>query len=578
MQIRKILIRNFRGIRQADWLLPKSRFICLVGPGDSTKTTLLDVIGLVLSPRWNIPFSDADFYNCKVDLPIVLQAVVGDLPPHMLRDDALGYNLSGIRLDGTLINEPDEGSESCLIVQLRVTETLEPTWTVVRPNGEELDSISAAARERFGLFRVDERIETHMRWGRGSALAKLTANRSGAEAAVTSAHRAARDAVFALVDGPLYDAAAEVAIAASDIGGAAFSHLRPGLDPTGGSSTQALVLHDEEIPLIGHGLGTRRLVSLAIQEKAFTTGELVLIDEVEYGLEPHRLHHLLRHLKKRVNADKGQVIVTTHSPLAVEVLHAADISIVRSSGDGLTTVQAVPGELDEFQGTLRQGPSAVLGSRVVVCEGKTEMGVTRRFLQHWDAHRVTQGKAPHAALGVCQTNGHGSTDAPRRAEVLSKLGYPVLLVIDNDDRASDQGVAVAATAGAEIVRWDRDRALEDEVAAALSPAGLSELVGLAAEIKGEQSILTAVGDRLPGKPRLAGLDPSTWVDASRTIEEVQAAIAAAAKSKSGAWFKLEETGEQLGELLTKRWTEIAASPLGEGLRNLHRFAYGEDLA
>jgi len=578
MQVRKIMVHNFRGIRQADWLLPKNRFVCLVGPGDSTKTTLLDVIGLVLSPRWNILFSDADFYNCKVDLPIVLQVVVGDLPPHMLRDDTVGYNLSGLRPDGQLINEPNEGSESCLIIQLRVTETLEPGWTVVRPDGEDQDSISAAARERFGLFRVDERIETHLRWGRGSALTKLTANKSGAEAAVTSAHRAARDAVFAQSDGPLHDAAAEVAAAASEIGSGAFSHLRPGLDPTGSSSTHALVLHDEEIPLTGHGLGTRRLISLAIQEKAFTTGEIILIDEIEYGLEPHRLHHLLRHLKKRINADKGQVIVTTHSPLVVEVLQADDISVVRSSDDGLTTVQGVPGELDEVQGTLRQGPSAVLGSRVVVCEGKTEMGVARRFLQHWDADRTAQGKVPHAALGVCPTDGHGSTDAPRRAEVLAKLGYPVLLVIDNDDRASDPSVTAATAAGAEVVRWDTDHALEDEVAAALSLAGLTELVGLAAQIKGEQSILSAVGDRLPGKPKLEGLDPSAWVDASRTIEQVRAAIAAAAKSKGGAWFKLEETGEQLGELLTKRWTEIATSSLGAGLRQLHRFAYGEELA
>ena len=578
MQIRKVIIHNFRGIREADWLLPTNRLVCLVGPGDSTKTTLLDAIGLVLSPRWNVPFSDADFYNCNVELPIVLQVVVGDLPPKMLRDDSLGYDLSGIRPDGTLINEPEDGSERCLIIQLKVTDTLEPVWTVVRPDGEDQGTIGVGLRELFGLFRVDERIETHLRWGRGSALTRLTANKAGAEAAVTSAHRAARDAVFAQGDGPLHAAATEVAAAAAAIGGANFKGLRPGLDPTGSSSTHALVLHEQEIPLTGHGLGTRRLISLAIQEKAFTTGEILLIDEIEYGLEPHRLHYLLRHLKQRINADNGQVIVTTHSPLAVEVLRAEDISIVRSSGDGLTTVQAVPGELNEVQGTLRQGPSAVLGSRIVVCEGKTEMGVVRRFLQHWDADRTSAGSAPHAALGVCQTDGHGSTDAPRRAEVLARLGYPVLLIIDNDDRASDPGVTAAAAAGADVLRWNADHALEDEVVAALSETGLAELVGLAVEIKGEQSVLGAVGDRLPGKSQLTELDPSAWANETRPIEEIRSAIATTAKSKSGSWFKQEESGEQLGALLSKRWSEIADSPLGLGLRKLHRFAYGEDLA
>lgn len=572
------MAHNFRGIKDADWLLPDNRFVCLVGPGDSTKTTLLDAIGLVLSPRWNVTFSDADFYDCKVELPIALQVVIGDLPPHLVRDEALGYELSGLRPGGGLINEPEEGSEPCVIIQLRVTETLEPVWTVVRPDGEEQGTISASARERFGLFRVDERIETHLRWGRGSALARLTANKSGAEAAVTSAHRAAREAVFAVSDGPLHEAAGEVAVAAGQIGGAAFANLRPGLDPSGSSSTHALVLHEDEIPLTGHGLGTRRLISLAIQEKAFTAGEILLVDEIEYGLEPHRLHHLLRHLRRRVNADKGQVIVTTHSPLAVEALRAADISVVRSSGDGLTTVLAVPGELDDVQGTLRAGPSALLGSRIVVGEGSTEVGVPRQFLQYWDASRERQGKAPHAALGLCLTNGRGSTVAPRRAEVLAGLGYPVLLVIDNDDRGSDPGVAKALAAGAEVVRWNEDNAIEDEVVAALTDEGLAELVALAAAIKGEESVLSAVGDRLPGTPRLTALDPSAWVDASRSIEEVRTAIAAAAKSKNNPWFKLEETGEQLGELLTKRWSEIASSSLGAGLRKLYRFAYGEDLS
>lgn len=577
MQIRKVMIHNFRGIREAEWLFPKRRFICLVGPGDSTKTTLLDVIGLVLSPRWNLTFSDADFYDCKVDLPIILQAVVSDLPPHMLRDDTMGYDLSGLMPDGTLTNEPEEGSESCLIIQLRVTDTLEPAWTVVRPDGEEQGSISAAMRERFGLFRVDERIETHLRWGRGSALTKLTANKSGAEAAVTSAHRAAREAVFGESEGPLHEAAAEVEAAAAIIGGAAFSKLRPGLDPTGSSSTHALVLHDEEIPLTGHELGTRRLISLAIQETAFTTGEILLIDEVEYGLEPHRLHHLLRHLKKRINEDKGQVILTTHSPLAVEALRAEDISVVRSM-DGVTIVNAVPGELDEVQGTLRAGPSTVLASRIVVGEGKTEVGVGRRFLQHWDADRAANGKAAHAALGVCLSDGHGSTDAPRRAEVLTSLGYEVLLVIDNDDRGSDPGVTKATTAGSQLVRWELDHSIEDETVDALTDDGLAELIALAAEIKGEESVLGAVGDRLPGKPRLTGLSPAAWVSASCPIEQVRGAIAAAAKSKSGSWFKLEATGEQLGELLWNRWAEIASSPLSVGLAKLYLFAYGEELA
>ena len=567
--------------------MPANRFVCLVGPGDSIKTTLLDVIGLVLSPRWNIQFSDADFHDCQVDKPIVLRVVIGDLPLRMLRDDAHGFELSGLLPSGELVHDPQDSAEPCVIIQLKVTGSLEPEWTVIRPGAEDEGApIGASRREAFGLFRVDERIDSHLRWGRGSALTRLTAKGGGADATVTSAHRAARAAVFDAPRGDMHAAAAEVAAAAAVIGGAEFANLRPGLDPAGSSSTNALLLHDQDVPLTGHGLGTRRLSSLAIQEKASAGGEIVLIDEVEYGLEPHRLNHLLRHLKKRTEGGDGQVLLTTHSPMAVEALQAADISVVRSDA-GTTTVRQVPTELDEAQGTLRAGPSAVLARRVAVCEGKTEMGVTRRFLRHWDEQRAAQGKASHAALGACQSDGQGSTTAPVRARILQQLGYPTLLVIDNDDDSSEPGVADATACGAQIVRWQPGHALEDEIADTLSPAGLAALVGLAAEIKGEQSVLNAIGDRLVGAPKLSVLDPSTWVTASRSLDAVRVAIGAAAKARKingygkeekKAWFKQEASGELLGGLLVAHWDEIEDRPLGAGLKALYAFVYGEALS
>ena len=584
MQIRRVTVSNFRGIKSADWCLPANRVVCLVGPGDSTKTTLLNVVGLLLNPRWNVQLSDADFYNCQVDEPIVLRAVIGDLPPRMLRDDALGFELSGLLPSGELVHDPEDGTEPCLVIQLKVTDSLEPAWTVIRPGSSD-DSvpISARAREDLGLFRVDERIEAHLRWGRGSALTRLTAKESGADAAVTAAHRAARAAVFGSPPELLTAAAAEVAIAAQAMGGTAFIKLRPGLDPTSSSSANALLLHDEDVPLTGHGLGTRRLISLAIQEKAFSGHAILLIDEVEHGLEPHRLHHLLRHLKERAAEGRGQVLITTHSPMAVEALRASDISVVRSQA-GTTIVRQVPGELDEVQGALRAGPSAVLARRVVVCEGKTEMGVIRRWLMHWDTQRVEQGKAPHAALGVCQSDGQGSTAAPVRARILQELGYPTLLVIDNDDRASDSGIAEAKAKGTEVVRWQIGHALEEEIAAALSLAGLAALVGLAADIKGEESVLNGIGARLYGSPKLAGLDPAAWLTGSRTLEDIRRALGATAKGKKAngdakdekkAWFKQEASGEQLGTLLIEYRAEIEDTPLGRGLKELYAFVYGE---
>ena len=62
MIIYHLKIENFRGIRTLDWHL-NGRVLCLIGPNDSTKTTILDAIELVMLPRYNAQITDADFHH-----------------------------------------------------------------------------------------------------------------------------------------------------------------------------------------------------------------------------------------------------------------------------------------------------------------------------------------------------------------------------------------------------------------------------------------------------------------------------------------------------------------------------------
>jgi ABC-type polysaccharide/polyol phosphate transport system ATPase subunit len=64
MRIRHIYITNFRDIRELKWAVPNSRTICLIGRGDSTKSTIFEAVRRVFHPQWNLTFDDADFYLC----------------------------------------------------------------------------------------------------------------------------------------------------------------------------------------------------------------------------------------------------------------------------------------------------------------------------------------------------------------------------------------------------------------------------------------------------------------------------------------------------------------------------------
>jgi putative ATP-dependent endonuclease of OLD family len=584
VQIRQVAAWNFRGIRKAEWRPPPLRFLCLVGAGDSTKSTLLDAVALVLTSRPNITFSDADFYQCDVSKPIVVRVLIGDLSPALLdAETGFGMWLTGLAPDGDLEHDPSPDAEACVMVQLMVSSDLEPSWTVVRHEAyDDGLAMTAGKRRALGLFRVDDRADTHLRWGRGSALARMT--EGGTEEAVTAVRRASRETVFSGAGPSLRKAAGQVAAAAGAIGGGAFTELGPGWDPIASASPSALLLHEGKVPLTHAGLGSRRLISMAAQELATQEGNILLVDEIEHGLEPHRLLHVLHELRKRSGQRQGQVIVTTHSPIAVQAMAAADISVVRNDrATGLTTVTPVADEIADAQGALRAGPSAILARKVVVGEGATEAGILRALIRRWDEERIAQGLPTHAALGATFLNGGGAS-APVRAKVYQQLGVEAALLVDNDDRGVDDAIREAEQAGVVVARWRLGDSTEAAIISVLDDfAGLSELVDVAVEHKGDDGVAAHLRAELP---KLASdtdaLDSGTWVDAGYSVQEVRAGIVAAAgggsakKDSKKAWFKREDAGERLGDFIYWRWDRYQATALGNELIRVRAFLYGKE--
>ena len=85
MRIAKLEISNYRGIRTLDWS-PSPGMNCLIGPGDSTKTTILDAIDLALNPRSNYLGADTDFYNLNFEAPATITVTLVDFQRSTQRD------------------------------------------------------------------------------------------------------------------------------------------------------------------------------------------------------------------------------------------------------------------------------------------------------------------------------------------------------------------------------------------------------------------------------------------------------------------------------------------------------------
>ena len=93
-RIRKIEIANFRGIQLLAWC-PTPGINCLIGPGDSGKSTALNAVDLCLEARRNVQFSDADFFGLDITTPISITLTLGDLDGSMRTLESFGAFLRG---------------------------------------------------------------------------------------------------------------------------------------------------------------------------------------------------------------------------------------------------------------------------------------------------------------------------------------------------------------------------------------------------------------------------------------------------------------------------------------------------
>ena len=577
MKIRHVSVKNFRGIRHLEWNIG-SDVVCLIGPGDATKSTVLDAIAYTLSPKPFLGLNDADFFAANISEPIVIEVTVTHPPSHLLVETKYGLLQRGWSEEHGLSDDPDPAGDVALTVRLTVDDALEPRWIITKQANAEGKIIGWKDRAALQLFRIDDNIDAHLAWGRGSALAALTADDDEIDSTLTAAHRDARNASFTAPHEKL-DAAAQAAYEhAVAFGIPPGPRFQPGLAARATSGAASLALHQEKIPLTYSGLGTKRLVALAVQRARISGSSVVLVDQVENGLEPHRLLHLLQSLREAVTAAEGtlglgQVILTTHSADAVAELKADELHVVRSV-DGLTTIQRVPDTFDDADGVdpqalTRAGAAALLARRVIVAEGRTEVGYVRAMASLWNTVKGT----PIAHRGTTVMDG-GGQQAAGRAIGLARLGYQAALFVDSDVPL-DPSVTIAFEAGVRVIQWADLVSTEERITRDLPDKNLERLVRLAIElVEDQEAVLSAIGAQLPARiDPLETPDVLSWVSPDTPVDVIREAIGKAAKKKK--WFKSIEKGQRLGDLVGELLPQMGGSDTVAKTADIEDFAYGE---
>lgn len=484
--IRKIEILNFRGIAKLLWL-PSPGINCLIGPGDSGKSSILDAIDLCLGARRNVQITDVDFHNLNVAIPIQITVTIGKLDDALKNIDIYGLYLHGFNLKtGEISEEPEIDLETVLTVRLTIEGDLEPNWTLVsdRANTQSQSrNLNWSDRIRLAPTRLGTITEYNLSWRHGSILNRVSEERADASEALVRAARDVRAAFGEKAKAQLGETLEIVAKTAKDLGIPVGSEVKAMLDAHSVSfSGGTISLHDENgVPLRGLGVGSTRLLIAGLQRYAAKQASMILIDELEHGLEPHRIMRLLDALGAKEKLPPLQVFMTTHSPVAVRELSGEQLFVIRRLHDHHEASRVV--SADEVQGTIRLYPEALLALSVIVCEGASEVGLLRGL----DQLRIKNGETSITACAVAIVDGGGNTTF-KRARAFQLLGYRTAVLRDSDVQQTPELETEFKNNCGSIFCWREKYALEDELFLSLSNTGVSGLLKQAIDIKEESLV------------------------------------------------------------------------------------------
>lgn len=458
MKILDIKIENFRGIKKLyyDLSTATSNIMCIIGKNDCKKSTLLRAIEILFYPTYSLPVNTSDFYQGNLENAIKIEATFTDFPEEFLLPNSYGKYLTepGLKKepaprsfpeDSKIQNssdvvigdrswkeiitfrEPENPNRLCLRAQLYINSSLEPEWFIVS-DSQEPTIFKMTDRKKLTVSVIGLDCKKDLSWGQSSILRKYYEGNNFRGDTKQIATEALKK--LSLGENPASESLSQSLKPIPEI------LKKYGISLSGELSNQldirnietSLSVFEGSISLAARGLGSQRLASIALNLEARNTKALILIDEIETSLEPHRIRNLIHHLRERTK-DSGQIIFTTHSPIALDECNASEIYVMhdRDVENKLYSVGNVC-NTDKLQATFRRNNKCLLGHKIVICEGNTEV----EFLKAIEATLFYPNNMSFAFWGVEILDAHGSDNILPISKMLTELGYKTCILLDSD--------------------------------------------------------------------------------------------------------------------------------------------------
>ena len=572
--INRLKIQRFRGIKDMTWM-PMRGLNVILGGGDVGKTTIIEAISLLFSPSTIQALATSDYNACNEKDGFLIEAVV-TMPSDWAANEQKSlwpWLWNGKDVVVPSDEEDVQNGEPVYRFRVRGTDEFETAHEVLMPD-ESVLNFSSAMRRAIGLVRLsgEDRNDRDLRLVHGSALDRLISDK-GLRSRLTN--ELGKRAIGSEL---------------SDDGKTRLSeldkefrerNLPSGLDlaVTGsqGISIASLIGLTADnagvrLPLASWGTGTRRLAALTVAEEDQGSAPLVLVDEVERGLEPYRQQSLC----KKLQESRSQVFVTTHSPTVIAA--AADATFWHVNHDG--GIGIVDGE--PTKRTRKADPNAFLAKLTIVAEGPTEVGFVDYLLARGLGGELEM-------FGIHVTDGGGQEKSLGLLEALAKGGVRFGGFVDNEqDKYPTRWQALRDGIGEAIFRWKRG-CVEENVIPSVPHDKLEQLIA-SPENKKTGVRFRNIADRLGLTEKDFATLRSKGEDAlRRAIIDSALGIVPPGKEAEGSeyeahkrhWFKSVEGGKELAAKMFQLgvWQQLRVEllPFCNAVRRIMNLAELNDL-
>ena len=191
MRVAGVKISHFRGIENCEFVLDEAdSVVCLIGKGDSTKSTILNAIRWALAPSRSLGVEDQDFYQCDVGKPIAIEVAVRGLPDESIDTSKFGLFLTDKPGFEGAADSVGNGRQPCIAIRPTVADDLDPVWEACKD--DRAKRIGAGDRSLLGVSAIFGASDSSFTWARGSGLRQLLADEKEVTALVNRGRRCVR--------------------------------------------------------------------------------------------------------------------------------------------------------------------------------------------------------------------------------------------------------------------------------------------------------------------------------------------------------------------------------------------------